>query len=357
MSTSIKPKLQEEAVKAVTSIYADVKSMRVLRFAFGVTTACALAYGIKWPLAFLMPVFTAMILAMPLPKPSVKASLNNMMSTLKAFALGLAFSLFFLQYPIAYLIALGLVLFHLYYYLNRGGSFWFTLMSMIAILVLPMIANSNEGLAVGFSAGFVYSSWLTIAMLWLAHFVFPDPDFTHFPVKPKYSNAYSKVAAQLALKSTLVAFPIAAVFITYGLSDYLLVMVFSALFILKPDLAEGKEAGKNSLLSTFLGGAFACVFYWLIVAVPQFHFYLLLLFATALFFGRHIFSGTAMAKYYSSGFIALLVIVNSAMAADSNFSEIIIQRVLLISSAIFYIMCALKVLDRYWFKANSTSSE
>ncbi|WP_246129049.1 DUF2955 domain-containing protein [Colwellia demingiae] len=334
------------------SIFTAVRVMRVLRFAFGVTLSCGLAYGINWPLAFLMPVFTAMILAMPLPKPSVKASINNMMSTLKAFAIGLAFSLFFLQYPIVYLIALALVLFHLYYYLNRGGSFWFTLMSMIAILVLPMIANSNEGLAIGFSAGFVYSSWLTIAMLWLAHFVFPDPNFTQFPIKPKYSNVYSKVAAKTALKSTLVVFPIAAIFISYGLSDYLLVMVFSALFILKPDLAEGKQAGQNSLLSTLLGGAFACVFYWLIVAVPQFNFYLLLLLATALFFGRHIFSGSPMAKYYSSGFIALLVIVNSAMAADSNFSEILIQRVLLICSAVFYIMSALKVLERYWFKPN-----
>ena len=349
MSTSIKAKVSARPASFISTLYADVNAMRVLRFAFGVTVACALAYGINWPLAFLMPVFTALLLAMPLPKPSVKASLNNMMSTLQAFALGLAFSLFFLQYPIAYLITLALVLFHLYYYLNRGGSFWFTLMSMIAILVLPMIANSNEGLAIGFSAGFVYSSWLTIAMLWLAHFVFPDPSFTQFPVKPKYTNRYSKVAAQLALKSTLVTFPIAAVFITFGLSDYLLVMIFSAIFILKPDLTQGKEAGRNSLLSTLLGGVFAWFFYWLIVAVPQFYFYLLLLLATTLFFGRHIFSGTNMSKYYSSGFIALLVIINSAMAADSNFNAILAQRILLISGAIIYIVCALKVLERFFF--------
>ena len=349
MSTSIKAKISARPASFISTLYEDVNAMRVLRFAFGVTVACALAYGINWPLAFLMPVFTALLLAMPLPKPSVKASLNNMMSTLQAFALGLAFSLFFLQYPIAYLITLALVLFHLYYYLNRGGSFWFTLMSMIAILVLPMIANSNEGLAIGFSAGFVYSSWLTIAMLWLAHFVFPDPSFTQFPVKPKYTNRYSKVAAQLALKSTLVTFPIAAVFITFGLSDYLLVMIFSAIFILKPDLTQGKEAGRNSLLSTLLGGVFAWFFYWLIVAVPQFYFYLLLLLATTLFFGRHIFSGTNMSKYYSSGFIALLVIINSAMAADSHFNAILAQRILLISGAIIYIVCALKVLERFFF--------
>jgi hypothetical protein len=250
MSIKVRPINLTFLFTTIAKMFADVRVMRIFRFAFGVTFSCALAYGINWPLAFLMPVFTALILAMPLPKPSVSASMNNMMSTLKAFALGLVFSLFFLQYPLAYLIMLALVLFHLYYYLNRGGSFWFTLMSMISILVLPMIASSNEGLAISFSVGFVYSSWLTIAMIWLAHFVFPDPSFTQFPVKPKYNNVYSEIAAKRALKSTLVAFPIAAVFITYGLSDYLLVMIFSAIFILKPDLAEGKEAGKNSLVST-----------------------------------------------------------------------------------------------------------
>lgn len=332
-----------------TSLFSDVTTMRILRFALGVTLSCALSYGINWPLAFLMPVFSAMILAMPLPKPSIKASLGNMVSTVQAFAIGLIFSLFFLQYPIVYLILLALVLFHLYYYLNRGGSFWFTLMSMIAILILPMLANSNEGLAISFSAGFVYSSWLTIAMIWLVHFIFPDPKFIHFPVKPRFTNRYSKIAAQLAFKSTLVAFPIAALFITYGLSDYLLVMIFSALFILKPDLTQGKEAGRNSLLSTLLGGVFAWLFYWLIVAVPQFSFYLLLLAATTLFFGRHIFSGNDISKYYSSGFIALLVIVNSAMAADANFNAILAQRILLILAAIIYIVGSLKVLDRYIF--------
>ena len=335
----------------LSKVFASAMHMRTLRFAFGVTLSCAIAYGIDWPLAFLMPIFTALILAMPLPKPSVRASLNNMLSTLKAFGVGLGFSLFFLQFPIAYLLLLAVVLFHLYYYLNRGGSFWFTLMSIIAILVLPMIANSHEGLAISFSMGFVYSSWLTIAMLWIAHYVFPDPSFTHFPVKPKYNNIYSNVAAKRALKSTLVVFPIAALFITYGLSDYLLIMTFSAIFTLKPDLSEGKAAGKNSLLSTLLGGLFAWCFYWLIVAVPLFHFYLLLLFVTSLYFGQKIFAGNNLSKYYSSGFIALLIIINSSMSVDANFNAIFIQRILLISGAIVYIVCVLKVLERYFFKS------
>ncbi|PKG40668.1 hypothetical protein CXF74_01900 [Psychromonas sp. Urea-02u-13] len=321
--------------------------MRQMRFAFGVTLSAALAYGINWPLAFLLPIFSCMLLALPFPKPSLQASLKNMLNTLKAFALGLVFSLFFLQYPIAYILMLGLALFHIYYYLNRGGSFWLTLMSLIAILILPMIANTSEGLAIGFSAGFVYSSWLTIAMIWLMHFIFPDPQFSAFPTPPGFQKKYAKVAAQLALKSTLVTFPVAAVFISYGLIDYLLVMVFAALFILKPELSAGIDAGKNSMISTLLGGAYAWVFYWLMVAVPQYHFFLMLLLATSLYFARNIFSSKSTAKYYSSALIAMLVVFNSSMVAGADFNAILINRIVLISGAIAYIVTMLKVLDHF----------
>jgi len=48
----------------------------------------------------------------------------------------------------------------------------------------------------------------------------------------------------------------------------------------------------------------------------------------------------------------LLVIVNSAMAADSNFNAILAQRILLISTATAYIISSLRVLERFWFKTN-----
>ncbi|WP_238596710.1 DUF2955 domain-containing protein [Psychromonas sp. psych-6C06] len=329
------------------SLKEDVTRMRQMRFAFGVTFSCALAYGVDWPLSFLLPIFSCVLLALPLPKPSVKASLQNMLNTLKAFALGLLFSIFFLQYPSAYILALGLVLFHIYYYLNRGGSFWLTLMSLIAVLILPMIAQANTGLAFGFAAGFIYSSWLTIAIIWLVHFVFPDPKFTAFPTPPGFQKKYVPNAAQAALKSALVTLPVATIFITFGLIDYLLVMVFSAMFILKPELSAGLGAGKNSMISTLLGGAYAAVFYWLMVAVPQYHFFLLLLLATTLFFARNIFSTKSTAKYYSSALIAMLVVFNSSMAAGASFNDILFNRIILISMAIAYIVIMLNVLEHF----------
>jgi len=326
----------------------DQTSVRVIRFATGVTISVALAYGIEWPLSFLLPVLTSVLLSLPLPMPSLQAGLRNMLHTLSAFGLGLIFSLFFLQYPLAYILMLGFALFHLYYYLNRGGSFWLTLMSMIAILLLPMLANTHEGLATGLSLGFVYTSWLTVIMVWVSHLLVPDPKTSKLPPMPGFQPGYSPVAAQTAFKSTVIIFPLASLFIIFNLTDFLLIMIFSAIFILKPELSKGKEAGQNSLISTVLGGVCAWVFYWLIVAVPEYHFYIILMLLTTLIFAMNIFSTKPGAKYYGSALIALLILVNGSMAEGSEFTVLFAMRIILIVLAVLYIVTALKILDSYW---------
>lgn len=331
-----------------TRIIDDPVATRVLRLAAGVTISVALAYGIEWPLAFLFPVLTGVFLSLPLPMPSLKEGLRNMLHSLLAFGIGLVFSLFFINYPIAYLLMLGLALFHLYYYLNRGGFFWFTLMSMLAILMLPMLANTAEGLAAGLALGFIGTSWLTMIMVWVAHMLVPDPDLRSIPQGPGFQPGYSADAARAALKSTAVVLPIASLFIIYELMDFLLVMIFSAIFILSPELNKGREAGQNSLISTLLGGVLAWAFYWLIVAVPQYHFFVALMFFTTLVFGMNIFSGRPMAKYYGSALSALLVLVNGSMGAGANFSVLFVQRIVLIMLAVIYIVAMLKVLDSYF---------
>jgi uncharacterized membrane protein YccC len=130
--------------------------------------------------------------------------------------------------------------------------------------------------------------------------------------------------------------------------DYMAVMIFSAIFILKPELSKGREAGKNSLISTILGGLCAWVIYWLIVAVPEYHFYISLMLLTTLVFGMNIFSQKPTAKYYGSALIALLILVNGSMGADADFTVLFIQRIALIVLAVMYITAALKILVSYW---------
>ena len=325
--------------------------IRTLRYAVGLTIAIALAFGIAWPLSFLFPVLSAVMLALPLPKLTLSQGIRNMSNTLFAFGVGFLVTQFILPHTVIYIPTLGFALFHTYYHLNRGGSFWLVLMLLICLLLMPMLAGVHEGLAIGVMSGLVVSSWLTICLLWLSHHLVPDlPGGAVMPTPPGYQPGYSAPAAEAALKSTVVVLPIAIVFIANNWASQILVMVFAAIFTLSPNLDKGKEAGINSIKSTLIGGGAAFFVYWTLVVVPEYYFLVLLMFLVSLIFGAAINGGTAMAKYLPSAMVAMILLVNSSLAEDANFAENFVLRVVLISLATIYVVTALRVLDAYWPK-------
>ncbi len=338
-------------IKGFSSGYAtilqDAKSVRIMRLSVGSTIAMLLAYGFNWHLAMLTPVFTVVILAMPLPKPSLDQVLKNMMQTLLAMAIGVLMTLYLLPLPIIFSLVFFLVLFHTYYYLNRGGSFWLSLMLLIAVLLMPMMANISGGLAIGISVGFVWSSWVAVWIILLAYFIFPDPKHFSLPVKPPMNHTYVPISAELALKSTLVAFPLALFFIAFELTDFILVMINAAIFTLSPDLTKGKQAISNSLISTFIGGFVAYFFYWILVAMPEYYFFILLFFLVSLIFASIIFSERSDAKYYASALVAMIILFDGSMGENKDFTSLFVDRLALMSLAGIYVVLALKVLERY----------
>jgi uncharacterized membrane protein YccC len=338
------------------------QKIRAIRYAVGVTIAAALAFGIAWPLSFLFPVLSAVFLALPLPKLTLQQGLRNMRDTLFAFAVGFIFTQFILPHTVIYIPLLALALFHTYYHLNRGGSFWLVLMLLLCLLLMPMLAGLYEGLAIGVVSGLVGSSWLTIGLLWLAHYIVPDaPVGPAMPQEakqaPGYQPGYSAPAAEFALKSTIVALPIAIVFIANNWTSQILVMVFAAIFTLSPNLDKGKEAGMNSIKSTLIGGGVAFFVYWALVAVPEYHFLVLLIFLASLGFASVIHSAQPMAKYLPSAMVAMIILVNSSLAEGADFSDIFIKRILFISLAAIYVVTALTVLDAFWPKKIVISSK
>ena len=334
------------------------KHIRALRYAFGVTIATALAFGIAWPLSFLLPVLSAVFLALPMPNPTLSQGIRNMGDSLFAFGLGYLLTLFFLPFPAIYVPMLALALFYTYYHLNRGGSFWLVLMSLICLLLMPMLASVHEGLAIHVAMGLVSSSWLTLWILWLSHYLVPEPPETQAaPAAPGFQPGYSAAAAEAALKSTIVALPIAIVFIANNWVSQVLVMLFAAIFTLSPNLDKSREAGLDSIKSTLIGGCLAFFVYWALVAVPEYHFLVALVFLSALGIGAAINSGKPIAKYMASAMVAMIILVNSSLSEGADFFEKFGVRIVLIALSAIYVVTALRILDAFWPKKIAVSSK
>ncbi len=333
----------------------DLRTVRVLRYALGSTLSVAIAFALEWPLSFLSPVFTALLLSLPLPRPTPKRLLIGVGQIFIAFILGLLFAVFLQPFPMVYTLALGLVMFHVYYRVNRGGSVWLALMCLIAILILPMLVAVHDELPVAFALYFACSAALAMAIHFLAHVVLPDPTGNQAPVPRRpFVTGYSPDAAFAALKSAVVMLPLAVLFIANQWSSQVLVLVFAGVFSLSPEVAAGKASGVKSMTSTLLGGVAAVVVYGLIIAVPEFHFFVILMFLVLLLFGSGIYSDNPNAKYLGSAATGVIILLASVMDQGASITDALLIRVLLIAAATLYVVSALAVLDRFAFKSRGT---
>ena len=328
----------------------DLRSARILRFALGMALAMAIGFGFDLPLPFLLPVLTAALLGTKQPAPTLRQGLNNILQIAMAFGLGLVFSLFALAYPLVYVPALGLVLFHIFYLVNRGGAAFFAIMSLIAVLLLPMMAQQVDALAIGIAAGFAGSAVLAVGLQWLAHGILPDPVDTRASGKTPggFQSGYSAAATHNAMKSTLVVLPVAILFIAAHWSSQALVIIFVAIYSVAPVLRVSKHASLTKLIANVGGGCVALVFYWLLVAVPEYYFLIALSLLTALLFGSAMFSDRPSAPYYSSAFSTLLILISTSMAEGSDFAANFWIRIALVSIAGLYVVGALSVLEHLW---------
>jgi len=222
-------------------------------------------------------------------------------------------------------------------------------MSLLAVLILPLVSVQHPALALVFAPSFAWSGVLAIILVSLAYGLFPDPPSERpGPAAGGFQPGYSNAAALNAMKSTVAILPLVTLFIAFGWTSQLLIMMFAAIFSLSPEFSKGQAAAVKSLTSTLIGGLAALVFFWLIVAVPEFHFFIALMLLTTLMFGTGIFSDAPLAKYLPSAVTALIILLGSSMGEDVNITDKFIVRVILIGAAALYVVAVLSVLDHFW---------
>ncbi|HMB76475.1 MAG TPA: DUF2955 domain-containing protein [Kiloniellaceae bacterium] len=327
----------------------DLRRVRVLRFAVGATLASAIAYAYEWPLFYLTPVLAISFLSHPLPALGRKV-VPMILSVLAAVLLGMTYSLFLQPLPLVYIPLLGLTIFHIYYFMNRRGPFFVALMTLLSVLILPLAGVVDELLVLWGGAYFAFSVAVAILACMLVGELFPDPPGAPQPAKAAFQPGYVAAAAEAALRSTLVVLPIAVLFMALQLYSQILVLVFAAMLSFVPQAAKGWAGGIKLLISTLIGCAAAVVVYWLLVAVPEYHFFLVLWFLAMTAFAGIIFSEHPMAGYMGSAATAMTVLVSGSLGANADFFDNVVIRVVLIAMATLYVAAALTVIDRFLFR-------
>jgi len=331
-----------EAVVPIAAATTDIRTVRILRYAFGSTLAMAVAMGFDWQLSFLTPVLVVSFLGSPAPRPAVKKLVTFGLVVAVACVAGLAVGLLLVPFPVVYLLVLGLLLFHLFYANTRGAPALLITWMLIALLLIPIIASLSSVLAVAIAARIFFGSVIALVIVWLAHIAMPDP--------PQAAAAASAAAADKtppaqpniyrALLSTVVVFPVAALFFAFQSASSLVILVFIALLTLQPSLAAGRKAGLALIVGNLAGGIVSMLFYDLLVVAPHFGFMVSLTLLSALLFAAGLFSSSRWAPLFGMAFSTLLLIIGSTTSSYGEAGDKASTRVIQITLAVIYAVVA-----------------
>lgn len=329
------------ALRSSTFWRGDIRTMRILRYAFGGTLAMTIAMAVDWPLAFLTPVLALSFLGAKTPRPTVKSLVMFVLVITGACTAGLLVGLL-ISYPAVFLLSLALILFHLFHAKAGGAAPLLITWTLIAVLLIPILTSLSGEVALLVAAYLIYGSVVAVAVVWLSHVVVPDPSVaavtapTPHPAEPLTGAA----RVPLAAVSTLVVFPLAGLFLATRKADAILVLVFVAMLTLQPSLAAGYKAGIALIIGNVVGGLASMLFYDLLVIVPEFSFMVLLTLVCALAFGSRLFSDSKWAPLFGMAFSTVVLIIGSTTSSFGEAGTKASTRVVQITIAVVYAVVA-----------------
>jgi hypothetical protein len=291
------------------------------------------------------------LLAHPPPGPLLRATLHLGAAILVSTALGLVFAHLLLPYALVHVVLLALTLLHIYYRAHLGCVRVHALLALVAILLLPMMTLKYQDLASGLALtlGFLYSSGLAAFAFIAVTMLLPDPEGYDIAAQDSHHPVMApRTAMTAAVKSTLVVLPVALLFLSKSWANELLILIFVAILSLSPDTTSSLAEGSKFAIANLIGAAAAFLFYWLMIAVPEYHFFIVLMLLTTLTFGAMIFANGSLTRYMMPASIAVVVLIAGSMVDHIGYMDNIVLRIVFIGIAALYMLFALAFLDLFF---------
>lgn len=327
-------------------------NVRVIRFTLGVVIAIFFSFTTNWALAFITPILTAKFLGNRKPQMPVKALIGILAIVSMAFILAYFITATFLPFPIVFILITIVLIYWLSYWGQSGGNELAVLMSLIAIVLIPMFAISQQDAALSFIGGFIASCLASLTIYLVCHALFPNVG-TDFEEKKEHHSIDSDEASRMAFLSTIIITPPLIFFFYFNLNSAVLILVFIVILGQKPELYLGVQGSKGLLLGNLIGGAVAILVYGLLIISPTLPALVLVSAVTSIVFGRMIFSTNPLGPLFSIAITTVIVLISMASLTQAEVDEKFLTRIVQMACACFYIIMATTITHPLLMKIKS----
>jgi hypothetical protein len=298
-----------------------IASLRILRLSLGTALSLWFSQAIGWPLAFVAPVLTSLVLALPLPALKLKAGVALTLALSLSLAAGSMLLPPLLNQPAVGVLLLVLALYWSFYFTARGGNALIGTLLTVGIAVSTAIGTVSIDALLAINAGVSFGALVGVMFAWLAHAILPDSKALPAdgpPSKPPSAPEVNLAAARWsAFRSTMIVLPVVLWFLFSSASAaYVPVLIKVASMGQQASNTDTRLAARSLVMSTIIGGAGAIVGWQLLSIAPTLAIYTLFIAAAGLLMGPRIFQGRALhpqAETWSYAFLTLIVILAPAV--------------------------------------------
>jgi hypothetical protein len=281
----------------------------VLRFSVGTTAAFITCELMGWQPSALAPVLTGVLLAnLPVsPPPKVGLALVIVMALSAWFAFTL--TTLFSQAPSILFCIIGLIMFLAFAGLAQAKAQLPLTLLLMCISVIPVVTMTVSEYAGVLPGLLVRSMVLAVIFVWIAFAIWPRPS----PKPPEPPAPPHHAPAAAALAGTAIVLPVMLVYMLFGITDAIPVLLTTVLLVAKMEEERGAASGWAKLVGNFLGGFVAVAAYYLLAIAPSVATLTLIVFIIGFAFATQIAKGGVRGGNALLGYNAAMVIFGLAL--------------------------------------------
>ena len=281
----------------------------VLRFSVGTTAAFIVCEWMGWQPSALAAVLTGVLLAnLPMsPPPKVGIALIIVMGFSAWFAFFLTALLS--QTPSLLFGVIGLVMFLAFAGLAQAKAQLPLTLLLMCIAVIPVVTLTVSQYAGILSGLLVKAMALAVIFTWIAFAIWPLPS----PKSPDPPASAHKSPIAAAAIGTAIVLPVMLVYMLFGLTDAIPVLLTTVLLVAKMEEERGAAGGWAKLIGNFLGGFVAIAAYYVLAIAPSLATLALITFLIGIGFAQQIVKGGVRGGNALLGYNAAMVIFGLAL--------------------------------------------
>ena len=301
----------------------------LLRFGVGISASFVVGEALGWVPSFLAPMFSAVLLANLPVSPPLKVGILLMAVTGLSATFAFVLSSLLLGTPTILFGAIGVIVFSALYTMAKGKAALPMTLLLMCVSTVPVVAMAAPAYAGVLPTALALGMATAMFTVWLVHAIWPE---VLPPVPPPQPTAHASPTT-MALLGTAIIMPLTLVYLLFGLTDAMPVLITTVLLVATFEIEQGAVMGMTRVLGNLLGGFMGLAAYILLGIAPSLFVLGLVVFLIAVLTGPYVFRGGTTGATALMTCNSALVVLGLAMLNPSSSAGLWGTRLLLFTLA------------------------